>query len=283
MAHKKVIGSIRSSVTQVVTLQEDAKLNYSSPEEREIRSKYPFANVFFEFPTTGQTAIFPAYMKALQDNFAPSFAPISVFGRQDDIPVYQSTKRTLSFSLVMPAYNERHAQQILSDINTIVKNLYPSYVRTETNKTRIINSPPLIRIKFANLIADYTNPSRGLLGYINGQVNITHGLDTNGVFIIENNGEGTVYAKTYEVAFNMSVLHEETPGFDPESEGFIGSPQFPYALERDPASFTAQQSQGVANVLATAGAAVRVATAAGNLAATAVNKTVNKITKSMGE
>ena len=228
------------------TLEEDPKLAYSANEERELRLKYPFANVFIDFPTTGYSVSFPAYMKGLQDSFNPSFNAVDVFGRVDSIPVYQSTKRTIGFTLTMPAYNEQHARQILSDINTIVKNLYPSYIVPKLytkSGTRIINSPPLIRVKFANLISDYTNPSRGLLGYVNGSVNITHGIDTNGVFIIENNGDGVLFAKTYEMAFNLTVLHEDTPGFD-ENGVFIGSEQFPYQLNNSSTEFSNQQSEG---------------------------------------
>ena len=100
MSHKKIFGAIRSQENQFISLQEDPKLSSGPSEERELRIKYPFANVFLEFPTTGDSAIFPAYLKALQDTFTPSFSPISVFGRQDDIPVYQSTKRSISLFLV---------------------------------------------------------------------------------------------------------------------------------------------------------------------------------------
>ena len=252
MPHKKFFGAVRSQVGQIAALQEDQKLNTGPSEERELRTKFPFANVYLEFPTTGESAIFPAYMKGFQDTFSPQFAGVSVFGRQDDIPVYQSTKRAISFTLVMPAFNEAHARDILGDINTIVKNLYPSYLRTQINKTRIINSPPLIRVKFANLICDYTNPTRGLLGYVNGSVNITHGIDTNGVFVVqgEDGADGALYVKTYELSFQMSVLHEETPGFDPDSGGFIENDQFPYALQGDSFAFNGQQSDGIANAIA---------------------------------
>lgn len=239
------------------TLEEDPKLAYSSNEERELRLKYPFSNVFIDFPTTGYSVSFPAYMKGLQDSFNPSFNAVDVFGRVDSIPVYQSTKRSINFTLTMPAYNESHAKEILRDINTIVKNLYPSYVVPKLytkSGTRIINSPPLVRVKFANLICDYTNPSRGLLGYVNGSVNITHGIDTNGMFLIENGGDGVIFAKTYEMAFNLTVLHEDTPGFD-ENGNFIGSEQFPYQLDNSSANFFNEQSEGT-QILGTATNAV---------------------------
>lgn len=236
------------------TLQEDEKLAFASNEERELRLKYPFANVFIEFPTTGDSLSFPAYLKSFQDSFSPSFNTIDVFGRVDPIPVYQNTKRTLQFALSMPAYNESHARQILMDINTIVKNLYPSYVTPESksenlSSTRIINSPPLIRVKFANLICDYVNPSRGLLGYVAGAINIDHGLQNNGMFIVEEAGDGVIYGKTYEINFNMNVLHEGTPGFDEKGEGeFIDGQDFPYQIDPALPEAINLQSEGEINI-----------------------------------
>ena len=262
------------------TLQEDQKLQYSSNEERELRLKYPFANVFIQFPTTGESLTFPAYMKNLQDSFSPKFNTIDVFGRVDPIPVYQGTSRAISFSLMMPAFKEEHAREILSDINTVVKNLYPTYLNTQNDKTKIINSPPLIRVKFANLICDYTNPARGLLGYINGSINITHGLESNGIFLIDSgNGDGAVYVKTYEVSFNMSVLHEGTPGFNERGEFLdVENGQYPYALDSSGSPFFKNQSEGDANTQATSTSASRAAgdTASGN--GTEQNKNIGKIT-----
>ena len=53
------------------TLQEDQKLKFASNEEKELRLKYPFANVFIQFPTTGESLSFPAYIKNLQDSYNP--------------------------------------------------------------------------------------------------------------------------------------------------------------------------------------------------------------------
>ena len=265
------------------TLQEDTKLNFSSNEERELRLKYPFANVFIDFPTTGDSLSFPAYLKTLQDSFTPSFTSIDVFGRVDQIPVYQNTRRALSFSLSMPSYNETHAREILKNINTIVKNLFPSYVTPEAqgaSSTRIINSPPLIRVKFANLICDYVNPSRGLLGYLNGSINIDHGLDSSGMFIVEQGGNGVIYAKTYEISFNMNVLHEGTPGFDERGEGqFIDGQEFPYQIDPSLPNLINQQSEGALDPETVARVVSRQAT---NVARGAATELVSKANKMLG-
>ena len=183
----------------------------------------------------------------------------------------------------MPSYNETHAREILKNINTIVKNLYPSYVTPETqgaSSTRIINSPPLIRVKFANLICDYVNPSRGLLGYLNGSINIDHGLDSSGMFIVEQGGNGVIYAKTYEISFNMNVLHEGTPGFDEKGEGqFIDGQEFPYQIDPSLPNLTNQQSEGAINPETVAQVVSRQAT---NIARGAATELVSKANKVLG-
>lgn len=57
------------------TLQEDEKLAFASNEERELRLKYPFANVFIEFPTTGDSLSFPAYLKSFKIVFHHLLTP----------------------------------------------------------------------------------------------------------------------------------------------------------------------------------------------------------------
>ena len=59
-------------------LESDEKLKFSSPEERDVRLKYPFSNIFITFPTTKDEGVsFPAYIKSLQDTFNPSFQGVS--------------------------------------------------------------------------------------------------------------------------------------------------------------------------------------------------------------
>ena len=75
-------------------LESDPKLIVSAPEEREIRLKYPFSNIFISFPTTNDLGVsFPAYIKGLQDNYSPEFGSVQVYGRMDNIPIYQGTSR----------------------------------------------------------------------------------------------------------------------------------------------------------------------------------------------
>mgnify|MGYP003112092554 CR=1 FL=1 len=82
--------------------------------------------------------------------------------------------------------------------------------------------------------------------YINGSINITHGLETNGMFLVEKDGDGVIYAKTYEVAFTMSALHEGTPGFD-ENGNFLDGDMFPYQTETSSANFFQNQSEGASD------------------------------------
>ena len=227
-------------------LESDEKLIFSSPEEREIRLKYPFSNIFITFPTTKDAGIsFPAYIKSLQDTFSPAFQGVQVYGRMDDIPVYQGTSRQIALTIGMPAFNIDDAKVNLKKLNTIVRNLYPSYASVGSGGTKVVNSPPLIRMKFANLIYNPFQPGRGLLGYINGSVQINHDAGTKGLFIQSEEGDGLLIVKSYELALTMTVLHEGSLGFD-EDGNFMGG-QFPYSTQGSGVNFLQNDSEGEEN------------------------------------
>ena len=226
-------------------LESDPKLIVSAPEEREIRLKYPFSNIFISFPTTNDLGVsFPAYIKGLQDNYSPEFGSVQVYGRMDNIPIYQGTSRNISLTIGMPSFNEEDARINLQKLNTIIRNLYPSYVNVGHNGTKVVNSPPLMRIKFANLIQNPFNPGQGLLGYVNGQVSINHDVNTNGLFISqEEAGDGVLLLKAYELALSMTILHEGNLGFDEEGN-FLADRGFPYELRSSALNFSQGDSQG---------------------------------------
>ena len=229
-------------------LESDEKLTYSSPEERDVRLKYPFSNIFITFPTTKDDGVsFPAYLKSLQDSYSPNFQGVSVYGRMDDIPIYQGTSRQISLTIGMPSFNADDAKVNLQKINKIVRNLYPSYTNVGSNDTKVVNSPPLMRMKFANLIYNPFSPGRGLLGYVNGSVQINHDAATKGLFIDSKDGDGTLIVKAYELSLTMTVLHEGTLGFDEDGQ-FMGGAAFPYSVQGSSLNFIESDSEGEANI-----------------------------------
>ena len=131
----------------------DPKLNFASPTENEIRATYPFANLYLSFPTKpydDNDIYFPAYLKKIQDNVTPEYSATHVFGRSDPVATYKKTNRKISVDFDLPAFNEFDANEILKKFNILLQNLYPGYL--EVQGQSILNSPPLMRMKFANLI-----------------------------------------------------------------------------------------------------------------------------------
>ena len=127
----------------------------------------------------------------------------------DAIPIYNGTTRTINFNLDMPSNGLIQSRIIRDKLDTLVKNIYPSY-EPAGNGVKVISSPPLASIFFSNLIYD-SFKNGPLLGYFSNGISIKHDL-TKGVFTRGNGFE--TYARSYSLNFNFSVLHSFTPGFD---------------------------------------------------------------------
>ena len=92
----------------------------------------------------------------------------------------------------------------------------------------IIGSPPLVRIKFANLIADHRFTFKGLLGYI---TTFTFNPDITNGFYFSKSSEGTnnLFFRSYTISFTMTVLHESVIGF--VNGEFNSKTDYPYRTE----------------------------------------------------
>jgi len=207
----------------------DPKLQYALPMENEIRLTYPFANLYFTFPTKpydGNEIYFASYLKKITDTVSPEYTPTHVFGRSDPVATYKKTSRKISVEFDIPAYTEFDANEIMKKLNILIKNLYPGYL--ENRGQSIINSPPLVRLKYANIINNPFNGDSGLLGYPDN-VAISHAFDTAGVFVFanENTKDGFLFAKSYSLTFGFTVLHEEVVGWDDKNQKFK-TDNYPY-------------------------------------------------------
>ena len=90
---------------------------------------------------------FPAFLTDFSQTFDATWNTEDVFGRMDPIATYQGTKRTMSLGFDVPAGSLAAAQGNLARCAELVKMVYPIY-----NEKGILSKPPLVRIRFANLI-----------------------------------------------------------------------------------------------------------------------------------
>jgi hypothetical protein len=220
----------------VELINSDKRSITSFAAETAIKLTYPMYNLFIEFPTAPtppikpdknssetkkatlfQAVTFPAYINGqITDSFSPTYSDAGqVFGRMDPIPVYQRTTRKIKVDFHIPAHDMRDAREIRAKLDIVAKNCYPTYTQdSKLTSRKIIKKPPLIRVKFGNIICNPVNEYQGILGYLDGGIQISH--DLSGGAFTEWPGQ-EIYAKKYSLSINMSVLHEFTPGFMDDS------------------------------------------------------------------
>jgi hypothetical protein len=96
---------------------------------------------------TNNVVNFPAFLTDFSQTFDAKWNTEEVFGRMDPIATYQGTQRTMSLGFDVPAGSLEGAKNNLARCAELVKMVYPIY-----NNKGILSKPPLVRIRFANLI-----------------------------------------------------------------------------------------------------------------------------------
>tara|TARA_R110000824_G_scaffold357053_2_gene544380 strand:- start:13820 stop:14644 length:825 start_codon:yes stop_codon:yes gene_type:complete len=232
-------------------LSYDPTLATCDPAEASIRNQLSFANIRVSFPTTEPSLLgmtnfiaapalsLPAYVTAFKDDYKPNFTQETVYGRTDPIPRYTNTTRNINVSLLIPCYDRVDANENLKKLNTFIKNLYPTY--NSIKGDLVLAAPPLVRVKFGNLMLNMANQWQGLLGYI---TTFSWEMDwKDGVYM--DNGDELVqnlYFRSYKLSFTMGVLHERVIGF--KNGGFNEKNDFPYRTRNTLTNKTDIQSYG---------------------------------------
>jgi hypothetical protein len=143
---------------------------------------------------------FPAFLTDFSQTFDATWNSEEVFGRMDPIATYQGTKRTMSLGFDVPAGSLEGAKNNLTKCERLISMVYPVY--NENNGNDILSKPPLVRIKFANLIS--AGNTDGLLGWIGGlswKPNLEMGM-------FASNQE--FFPKVISISFSFNIFHEKT-------------------------------------------------------------------------
>ena len=171
---------------------------------------------------------FKAFLTDLSDDFQSSWNSEEVFGRMDPIGTFSGTKRTISVGWDVPAASLQEAISNSEALRTLTSMLYPGYSGNPVSvdeqavvSANSISRSPLVRVKFANLIAAANGEGDsakegGLLGWIDG-INLQPQVEQG--FLIDNKKH---YPKTYKLSIKLNVLHEHELGFD-DQNGWIAT------------------------------------------------------------
>jgi len=174
-----------------------------------------------DVPGTGLSFSFKAFLTDFGDQFNTNWTPQEIYGRMDPIFTYKNTIRKISLAFDVPSYDTAEAEMNAKKADKLIRALYPVYTIKEGGQgTALLSSPPLFKIKLANLILNVSakntdNPkTSGLLGWIDG-FNFKPELDS-GFFVEPSlNGSpaaGKVYPKLFKVSFTFNVIHEHDLG-----------------------------------------------------------------------
>ncbi len=177
----------------------------------------------------GGQVSFPAFLTEFDDNYAVSWGQEQIFGRSDPIQTYQGTTRKISIAFDVLADDLAQARKNMEKFTILTQMMYPAYSEELNNApsgTRTIMAPPILKIKFSNLIKSSADVDGSLLGAISG-FSFKPNLEA-GFFIDYESPESDILPKILNISFTFDPQHQSTLGKD--STGKFLTPGFPYGI-----------------------------------------------------
>jgi len=175
---------------------------------------------------TGTKVSFPAFITEYSDDYQVAWGNEQVFGRNDPIKPYQSTSRQIQVGFDVLSPSLEAAKQNLANWQTLVKMLYPVYSAPLDGSGgsigRTIKAPPLLRVKFVNMIQS-AGGHGSLLGCIEGA---NFKPEQAAGWFVESSGD--LFPKHFNISFRFTPQHENPLGWDAQTSEFITS-TFPYS------------------------------------------------------
>jgi len=177
--------------------------------------------------TLNESFNFKAYITSFNDSYSSTWKTENVFGKMDAIATFQNTARKVTMDIDVPSSDFLEAKNNFDNISKLISGLYPVYNDTARQGLATISSPPLFRIKYANLLVNTTSPSQGLLCYFDSGFTFTPDF-TVGVF----NSKDEIYPKLFKASLAFTVLHEHPLGRNTAHQSRTGK-SFPYISNSD--------------------------------------------------
>ena len=109
----------------------------------------------------GKSEIFLAYLTSFNQSFASTWNTEAVYGRVDPIGTFQGNQRSIQLSWDVPSKDLPDASANLKRFGNLAKLIYPSYTApnfgnpSESINALTLGKPPLMRIKYANLLTSF--------------------------------------------------------------------------------------------------------------------------------
>jgi len=181
--------------------------------------------------TLNETFAFDAYITSFNDAYTSNWKTENVFGRMDAIATFQNTARKITMEFDVPSSDVLKAVKNFDAVNKLISALYPVYNNANQNGIATIASPPLFRVKYANLVTNAAATGQGLLCYFDSGFTFSPDFSA-GVF---NTGE-EIYPKLFKASLGFTVLHEHPLGVNGATNRLRLNPEpeniksFPYNM-----------------------------------------------------
>jgi len=193
----------------------------------------------FYHVATRNKCIFKAFISRLSENIDTGWSSEKTMGRMDEIQKYSNTTRKINVSFDVPAESEADGAHNLANLAELIKLQYPTYDEIDA-RASTINTPPLLRIKFGNMISR-SKEEVGLGVEESGLLGTMTGLSWNfnkdmGFF---NPYPGEFIPRFFDISFNFTVIHEHPLGWSSTEKDIEYTNQeistefeyFPYNME----------------------------------------------------
>lgn len=192
--------------------------------------------------STGINVTFDAFVTAFSDTYNVGWTESEVFGRMDPLATYRGTKRSIACTFTIPAANDEEIVQNHVKFQRLLSLMYPNYDVDTITKNATIASVPLFKVKYANLIYDFslsntygnqTARDHGLLGYF---TSFKFDPNNDSQVLVK---DGAVYYQSLNCTFDFKPLHTARLGRNTRDltnvsrESNFGQ-AFPYGSDRPP-------------------------------------------------
>lgn len=224
-----------------------ASKKFSDPSDTYANQRQLYLS-FFHIASQKSVA-FKAFVKDYGESFTSDWNSEPVFGRMDPIMTFRNTTRKINVSWDIPAASLMEAKQNMRNCNLLSEFMYPGY--TLQGLANTLAKPPLMRVRFANLIrgvGDSPEAEIGGLLVAVGSLSVTPSFDDGAGFF--DPAAATLYPKLITITCDFSALHEHPMGWDEGDKIFGYGEWFPWGLEgerqavTDPATIKQVMDEG---------------------------------------
>lgn len=170
---------------------------------------------------------FPAFIGAFNESYQSNWERQTVFGRSDPMQFYGGTQRVLNVTFTLVASSAEIARLQLTSLDQLIKYLYPNYANNA------YSAPPIIGVKYENLIRDGADFLVGTMGNFNFTPNFDDGVYTPRDLTQEGlvNDWMEIYPQTIELSFDFYPIHRDTLGWS--GDRFMGNDFHPIHMTQE--------------------------------------------------